>query len=272
MSTDQYRPAEQTPQPDAIMREMRKRSAATRASLPMTTISYDKQTGQTFDLFFPQAHWIPAPVHMFVCGMDYWRMSLKRDYSFIADTITTAGGIAAIVDHAHMPEFRMSILVDQVMRAKTWLLSNISEYNGDATRFTISGHSSGAHLAALSMAGAETTSGIRAALLLSGIYEFGPFEQFPARSQIGISDHDVAQFTPMTQVYDPSVAVVSVIGADEAEPSRTQRDRFARYLRNQGLKVRVEDLPGKGSMSSLRDLGVIDTETGNLLSELIKRS
>ncbi|WP_245523663.1 alpha/beta hydrolase, partial [Mesorhizobium sp. M8A.F.Ca.ET.167.01.1.1] len=46
------------------------------------------------------------PVHMFIHG-GYWRMFSKRDYSYIAETVTRAGAIAVIVDYALMPAVRM---------------------------------------------------------------------------------------------------------------------------------------------------------------------
>src|ERR1700733_14616679 len=117
----------------------------------MIEVSYGSDRTETFDLFFPKDVRAPAPVHMFVHG-GYWRMFSKRDFSYIADTITAAGAIAAIVDYALMPSVRMAVLVDQTRRAKSWLLANIGAHGGDAQRLTASGHSAGAHLCALTFA------------------------------------------------------------------------------------------------------------------------
>jgi arylformamidase len=169
MTADPFRIRDHVPEFDAIVQEIGERSAATRASLPMTTVTYDEKTNLALDLFFPKSCWVPAPVHMFVHGGDYWRTPSKSDYSYVADTITAAGAIAAIIDYGSMPSVGIGVLVDQVRHAKTWLCKHISGYNCDSRRLTISGHSAGAHLAALSLVGAS--SGIKAALLLGGIYD-----------------------------------------------------------------------------------------------------
>src|SRR4051812_17582875 len=109
-------------------------------------IAYGSGAGEKLDLFFPDRPRNNLPVHIFIHG-GYWRMFSKQDYSYIADTVTNAGAIAVIVDYALMPAQRMAVLVDQVQRAKLWVIEHIAEHGGDPTRLTVSGHSAGAHLA-----------------------------------------------------------------------------------------------------------------------------
>src|ERR1700748_486472 len=149
MAIDPFRTRDFIPDFDEIVRELSARSESTRASLRMTEIAYGLDRSETLDLFFPENLKSPAPVHMFIHG-GYWRMFSKRDFSYIADTITAAGAIAAIVDYALMPSVRMAVPVDQVRSAKDWLIAHINEHGGNSARLTASGHSAGAHLCSLS--------------------------------------------------------------------------------------------------------------------------
>ena len=94
MALDPFRTRDHIANFDEIVQELSVRSEATRAALRMTEISYGPDRTETFDLFFPKNMWTRAPVHMFIHG-GYWRMFSKRDFSYIADTITAAGAIAA---------------------------------------------------------------------------------------------------------------------------------------------------------------------------------
>ena len=168
MAPDQFRTRDYIPDFDDIVRDLSARSEATRASLRMAEVSYGSDRTETFDLFFPRDMRTSVPVHIFIHG-GYWRMFSKRDFSYIADTITAAGAIAAIVDYALMPSVRMDVPIDQVRRAKDWLIANIGKHGGDPASLTASGHSAGAHLCALSFAESNSPSGLKAALLLGGL-------------------------------------------------------------------------------------------------------
>lgn len=269
MAPDPFRTRDYILDFDDIVRELSTRSEATRASLRMIEVSYGSDRTETFDLFFPKDVRAPAPVHMFVHG-GYWRMFSKRDFSYIADTVTNAGAIAAIVDYALMPSVRMDVPVTQVRRAKDWLVANIEKHGGDPARLTASGHSAGAHLCALSFAKGNSPSGLKAALLLGGLYDLKPLQTSFLKPEIGITDEEAQCFTPLTHRYDPAVEAMVMIGEEETAPFHDQADAFATHLADQGLRVRRKDLRNRNHMSSVRDLGIVGTEAGDDLYALIQ--
>jgi arylformamidase len=257
---------------DDIVADIVARSAATRANLPMITdLAYGPDPTETVDLFLPADTRQGLPVHMFIHG-GYWRMFSKRDYSYIADTITSAGAIAVIVDYALMPSVRMGHIVDQVRRAKSWVLSRIADYGGDPARLTLSGHSAGAHLSTFLFNETETPSQVRAALLLGGLYEVRPLQSSFLQAEIGITEQEVADFTPLTHRHDPAVAVDIIVGSDETSPFHQQAHDFASALIGQGLAVTRFLAPGGNHMSSVRDLGVPESETGQRCRAMIAAS
>jgi len=255
---------------DIIVGDIVARSAATRQTLPMAEdIAYGEEPGETIDLFLPAERWSKMPVHMFIHG-GYWRMFSKRDYSCIADTVTAAGAIAVIVDYALMPSVRMATLVDQVRRARDWVVAHIAEYGGDPGQLTVSGHSAGAHLASFMFTRDQAPSDIRAALLLGGLYELEPLRSSFLQAEIALTDAEVACFTPMTQRHDIGTRVALLVGGDETPPFHRQVEDFAAHLQAQGLQVSRTVLAARNHMDSVRDLAIGSSEAGRCLTQLIR--
>ena len=269
METDAFRIRGHVPNFDDIVADIVARSAATRGKLPMEAdIAYGNAPSEKVDLFFPADRTKPCPVHMFIHG-GYWRAFSKSDYSLVADTVTAAGAIAVIVDYALMPAVRMATLIDQVDRAKQWVLGNIAGHGGDPKRLTISGHSAGAHLATTLFQHDRGPSGVRSALLLGGLYDLKPLQKSFLKDEIALTNDEVTAFTPMRKQFDASTDVMVVVGARETEPFHQQANTFSRKLSGQGLTVSQRIVVNRNHMDSVRDLGVPYSLTGRYLAELI---
>jgi arylformamidase len=269
METDAFRIRDHVANFDAIVTDIVARSAATRARMPMQAdIAYGDAPAEQLDLFFPANRATPCPVHMFIHG-GYWRAFSKDDYSLVAETVTAAGAIAVIVDYALMPAVRMGRLVDQVARAKQWVLDNIAEHGGDPDRLTISGHSAGAHLATTLFQHDRGPSRVRGALLLGGLYDLKPLQKSFLRHEIALTNDEVAAFTPMKKQFDTATNVMVVVGAKETAPFHEQANTFSRKLSSQGLAVSQRIVVNRNHMDSVRDMGVPYSLTGRYLAELI---
>jgi arylformamidase len=269
MQNDPFRIRDHVAEFDHIVDEIVRRSTEVRATIPMVAdVAYGAHATETIDLFFPEGKRDRLPVHMFIHG-GYWRMFSKRDYSYVAETVTRAGAIAVIVDYALMPAVRMATIVDQVRRAKGWVLDHIGDRGGDTERLTVSGHSAGAQLATMLFNDGGRTSTIKGALLLGGLYDLKPLQTSFLAAEIAITDEDAARFSPLTRRFDPSVSVEIAVGADETPPFHSQAEAFARHLKEQGLQVSQTTLPATNHMSSVRDLGLAGTEAATLLTNLV---
>lgn len=269
MQKDPFRTRDHVADFDDIVADIVARSATTRATLPMTAdVAYGRGKAERLDLFFPSDRRGNLPVHIFIHG-GYWRMFSRSDYSHVAQTVTKAGAIAVILDYALMPEVRMAVIIDQVRRAKQWVLDNIAGYSGDPGRISVSGHSAGAHLATFLFEMAPAPSNIRAAMLLGGLYDLKPLQASFLDPLIGITDDEVAGFTPMTRRHDPETAVTVVVGDQETPPFHQQAASFAAHLREQGARVRDLCLEDRNHMNSVRDLGIVGTQAGDCLVEVV---
>lgn len=238
------------------------RSAATRAVLRgELNVAYGAGPSEKLDLFFPEELSGPAPVHLFVHG-GYWRMFAKEDYSFVADTITQAGAIAAIMDYSLMPSVRMETIVDQVTRAEQWLVEHAAEFGGDPARFTVSGHSAGAHLCAMLLR-EESPSKPQASLLLSGVYDIEPLRQSFLQPLIGITAEEAARFSPLKLGMAKPTNVHILVGDRETEPFHSQASALANKLGTTNTTV------SGNHMSVVLDLGDAQTEAGTALRSIL---
>ena len=270
MTKDPFRNRDHIENFDVLIEEYKIRSAATRASTNMLAgVAYGAGASEKLDLFFPKGPAGSYPVHLFIHG-GYWRMFSKEDFSFVADTITSAGAIAAIMDYDLMPEVRMDRIVGQVRQAIQWLADNIGTYNGDATRFSISGHSAGAHLATFTFCEGAGSFRPASALLLSGIYDLKPLQSSFLQPLISLTDREVAAFSPLLHKHETSTHVTVAFGELETEPFQSQGADFAEHLVRQGLATTARRLRDTDHMTAVRDLGTTGSEAGKLLIQTIR--
>ena len=231
-------------------------------------LSYGDDATEKLDLFLPPVSTTPQPIHLFIHG-GYWRMFGKDDFSFIADTVVAAGGIAAIIDYALMPAVRMDTIVGQVRRSASWLVANAAHYGGDTTRFTISGHSAGAHLCcSLMERGSPVTP--QKALLLSGIYDLAPLQSSFLQPLIALTDKEVTDFSPLYASFRAPAEIELLVGSTETAPFHQQAGQLAQNLRRMGLGADLVTLAGGNHMSVVQDLGDPETEAGSRLVALIQ--
>ncbi len=260
---DPFRTRDAVPDFDRYVAEYAARSAVTRATRrSQRHISYGDASAEQLDLFFPAVQSGPAPVHLFIHG-GYWRAWSKEDFSFIADTVTAAGGIAAIIDYGLLPAVRMETIVQQVRRAAQWLAAHAGSFGGDPTRLTVSGHSAGAHLCCFLLN--SQSAPIRAALLLSGVYDLRPLQSSFLQAEIGLTDDEVARFSPLRAALGTGTPTTILVGQNETAPFHDQAAALARHLRAAPITV----LNAANHMSAVLDLGTPTTEAGRILTRMI---
>jgi arylformamidase len=112
-------------------------------------------------------------------------------------------------------------MVDQLARALAWIHRNAESFGGDPNRIVLSGHSSGAHLAAVLLTVDGPHYGvpanlIKAALLISGVYDLAPVMLSSRRSYIDLDNEEVARLSPLRHVAAISCPVTILNGESES--------------------------------------------------------
>ncbi|SMQ85389.1 arylformamidase [Devosia lucknowensis] len=259
---DLFRTRDHVPEFEDYVAQYAQRSAQTRSRLRADLdVAYGAGADERLDLFFPPRLDGPAPVHLFVHG-GYWRMFGKGDFSFVADTVTAAGAIAAVMDYSLMPAVRMETIVAQVKSAARWLVANAGSFGGEGARLSMSGHSAGAHLCATLLADAGAPRP-RGCLLLSGVYDIAPLRQSFLDPLIGITAAEAAAFSPLHLPIDTTADIRILVGERETAPFHDQAAALAARLGRP-----VQTIAGADHMSVALDLGNPDTSVGRALAAL----
>ena len=277
MTADLFHVPSHVPGFEAHVADYDSASEAARARLPnRLNVPYGEGPDEKLDLFFPTgARGAPRPIHMFVHG-GYWRAQSKDRYAFVADEVTAAGAIAAIIDYSLMPKARMGVLVDQTRRAARWLEQNAASFGGDAKAISASGHSAGGHLASYLFARGPREEAaaplVRSALLVSGLYDLGPLTRSFLQAEIHLTEEEVAAWSPITGRPAAGMTVTLIAGGAETEPFHKQMGTYADLLRRSGARVKTGAPHGEDHMTIVRRLGQGGTECARLLRETIEAS
>jgi len=103
----------------------------------------------------------------------------------LGDRLARAGIGVVIPSYRLMPQNPHPAQIEDVAAAFAWVVRNISQHGGDVTRIYLSGHSAGAHLAALLALDEKylkkfdlPRTTIRGVIAMSGIYDVAKLETF----------------------------------------------------------------------------------------------
>ena len=271
---DPYQIRDFVPDFDAIAAEIaaRSRDLSDRA-LVRADVAYGPSPRETLDLIFPAEVAERAPLHMFVHG-GYWRSGEKAAYRCVAEPILAAGGIAAIVEYDLMPGVRLAPIVDQVRSAARWLHRNAAGFGADPHRFSVSGHSAGAHLASfLAAQGPQEPPAdlppIQGLLLLSGIYVLSGIPTSFLKDEARMTPEEALAWSPITSRQLSAPPRIIVVGAEETRPFHDQAGRLRDLLQAQGSHAELRTEPGLNHMNIVLNLADPEQPLGQCLKSLV---
>jgi acetyl esterase/lipase len=121
-----------------------------------------------------------------------WNSGDRALYGFAGRALAERGYIVVIPDYRLVPEVRYPGFVEDGAAVVTWVQREIARFGGNPNRIHLTGHSAGAHIAALLTldahwlrhSGAPADS-IRSFAGLAGPYDFLPFTSDAARAAFG---------------------------------------------------------------------------------------
>jgi acetyl esterase/lipase len=173
--------------------------------------------GQTLDVWRPAAtSGSKRPVIVFVYGGG-WANGDRRSYAFAARAFARAGFVVIVPDYRKVPEVRFPAFVQDGAAAVHWVRDHVTEYGGDPARVALAGHSAGAYNAVmlaldrrwLRAEGVDPAI-VRAAVGLSGPYDFYPFDKPRSRAaMLGVADPMATQPISFARADAPPLLLVT---------------------------------------------------------------
>ena len=234
--------------------------------------AYGEGRAETLDLFRTQRP--NAPIHVFVHG-GAWRTLGKRDSAFAAEHLVRSGAHFAALDFALLPYVSLDEMVWQVKSAIAWLYRNAAALGADPERIFVSGHSSGAHLAAAAITGDwkaefdlpfETVKG---AVCCSGIYDLEPVRRSRRNRYVQLDERQVEALSPIRHVGHLACPVVIACGEHESDEFKRQARDFAAAIERHRVPVALELVEGPG-LNHFEIINTLGAPTG-LLGQLALR-
>lgn len=238
----QYNVRAGIPEFQDIFKAWENTSAAFRRAHPVKeNLAYGLDAKQALD-FFPAAT-RGRPLLVFIHG-GYWQSLDKSDFSYVAAPYLKHDINVAVVNYRLAPDVGMAEIVRDNRDAVAWLYRNAAELGFDANRIYISGHSAGGHLTA-TLAGTDWESfGVPADVLkggcaISGLYDLEPIRLCYLNKVVGLTEADVASYSPVHHVPRVKLPMILTVGGDESpEYHRLQRE-YQALLGECGFDVQV---------------------------------
>ena len=192
-----------------------------------------------------------APINVFIHG-GAWREGLSRDFAFLAEIFVRAGAHFVVPDFINVEESGGTLMpmADQVRRAIAWTYRNAASFGGDPSRLYVSGHSSGAHLAAVSLTTDWTSEFhlpsdlVKGGLCCSGMFDLEPVRLSFRRTYVRFTDEMERSLSPQRHLQTLTCSMVLAYGTHETPEFQRQTRDFAEALRTADKAVQL--LVGEG--------------------------
>jgi arylformamidase len=224
-------------------------------------VSYGPGPRQVLDIF-PAAQ-AGAPILIWIHG-GYWRALSKDHYSFIVPPLAAAGAAVVMINYDLCPDVTLALLLAETRAALRWVRAHAAEMQGDGDRLILAGNSAGAHICAMALQHDcpredlpdknWPIASIRAAALITGIYDLGPIPRIPVQQDVRLTAVDVANLSPLNLPIQSRARCLVAAGADEPELWIAQSQRYHDKLAAAGIASDFMRVPGRHHFSITRDL------------------
>lgn len=211
-------------------------------------VSYGPESWQKLDIYTPKVMGKSAPVLVFFYG-GRWTFGNKEQYAFAALPFVEKGYIVVIPDYSKYPDVKFPAFVQDAALATSWVHDHIGKYNGNKDRIYLSGHSSGAHLAALVTADPQylkvlgkDRSIVTAFSGLAGPYDFIP-EDKDLKDMFGPPENYPNMQVP-TFIDGKQPPMHLLHGADDKDVIQRNLNRLKDKIDQEGGIVETKIYPG----------------------------
>jgi arylformamidase len=235
------------------------------------TQHYGDQPAQRLLLCLPPTSSVarspPRGLLVFIHG-GYWQELSAQDSLFPASACVQRGLAFAALDYTLAPTASVADIVAECRKALVWLFRNAAAWGLDASRIVVAGSSAGAHLAAMVAMpdalpdGEGGSYAVRAAVLVSGIYELEPLIGSSINAALALNPLSAQQVSPSLLPLSGFPRSVVCWGAVETQEFKRQSRDFANALVAAGTPCETFEVPLRNHFDVILDLSDATTRLG----------
>lgn len=204
----------------ALFRQWSRDGKAFQAVHAGLDLAYGPGRFETLDLYRPVGH-AQAPIFVFIHG-GYWQASDKLQHAQFAQGLLDAGYAVAMPNYGLAPDTPLEASIAQTVAALNFLVKEANALGLDAAQLHVSGHSAGAHLAAIALCATDAPP-VGSALLLSGLYELKPLVHLPLGRLLGLDDEARAiRLSPIARSRPKVGHIAFAVGEGESDAFKAQ--------------------------------------------------
>ena len=207
-------------------------------------IAYGELPRQRLDIYQPKAERADAPLVVFFYGGS-WNHGSKKNYQFVAASLTRAGFVVILPDYRVYPEVTFPDFVSDGALAVAWAATHAQQYDANQKRIYLMGHSAGAQIAALLAldrryldAVEMSTADIAGFIGLSGPYDFLPLKTRKLQAVFPVDSRDQSQPIDFVGVQAPPTLLIH--GADDTVVSVANSEKLAEKLNANSVPVTLK--------------------------------
>ena len=184
-----------------------------------------------------------APVQVFVHG-GAWRVGFAKEHCYAAECYVNAGAHFVVLDFINVDQAGGDLMpmAEQVRRAIAWVGKNAGSFGGDPNRIYVSGHSSGGHLAGVSLVTDWAVFGapadiVKGAVVCSGLYDLKPARLSKRGAYVKFTDAIEDALSTQRHLARINCPVVLAYGTNETPEFQRQSRDFATAMKAAGTSV-----------------------------------
>ena len=213
---DQYEQRVWVPHADAIIRRYSEKSHLVRQKLGEPRVErYGPTPPETLDIYGSG-----GKAFVFVHG-GAWKRQSSREQAFPAEAIIAAGAAYVALNFANLPAVTLSEMAGQVCKGIQWVHDNLSK------ELVLFGHSSGGHLGGVAV---TRIPYIKAALLVSGIYDLLPVRLSARNAYVRLDERLEHEYSPIRHTEKIRCPVTVGWAEKESKEFYRQSEAFAKKL------------------------------------------
>ena len=235
----------------------------------------------TLDLYAPPDG-SDLPVALWFYGGG-WRSGDKRLFEHLGRAFAVRGIVLVAINYRLSPEVRYPENAEDCAHAVRWVDEKIGEFGGDREKIFLTGHSAGAHLAAIVTLDARhlesvglDTSVVHGCVMISGATDLAGHvgsTRFTAREHIeetfGATQAELALASPVSHVRDDAPPFLVMVAERDPDGLKEQGKELADRLREADVPSRYLVVNGHDHFSIVRRFGPSDDTTANVAAEFI---